>query len=1322
MRKTFKVLLTVLIIVVSIFRVNAENNTKLEPEGIENDGSIARFELYDFFDRSEYFSGEEVIFYLGMSVSGSSESINGSSIQIKIPKKFIEKGSVVIADIDIQSSKEIKEDNENYIIVYTFPYLGGGLSFDVPLKFRTDKGATPHNYSLGIEASLIKEDDNTVLSKTSIDYLLKNNNPSFKKKVKSSSTGWVVSNGSRLDAGLEDGNNPGYLTTNIDDLKPIFFSYEFYIAKAVGQRYYEKLIFEDFVPEDSIFIQEDNPGWTFDEVSRVARYELNIDDTEILSANSISEKYKVVLSLKFPGVDIEGIQTNNATVTAYQKNKEEYETSQVLSDDIQFRLTPTIIKPFEPVVSKYPSSKLMPDILSERKKEFEWSISIFNPANMNDNPNVYLENVVLTDKDLDERLYYTGVIIPKNNNFVGSVDVKALLKDGTEQIIESSINTKKENTIRLDNGLEIDSIVISYTDGSYLPPNTSFGVKILTRLKDPSKNILINSPTEELYNGLAYQANYSNQATVNTSIKANMTFDEYKPKISILKSKVTPGKDFIAGDIIEYNVVASLVSMIKGQVIETNALLDILPAGAEYVPGSSSYSTEPEVIENFNNSGHTALKWTLEPIINIQSYQHASPMSFFNIRYKIKLTKHMDRGTQTNLAYLSWKNNDLIQPRIEKEMIQDIYDLNNDGNMDDIIMKASASFNYVPVKEIYATKEVMGSLDSKYIKAPAYGISEIGSTVSYKLRIVNNSDHEYTILNLIDLLPKVGDKTAGIVESSGGDFKRINRESTFALELKGPLEAPEGYQVYYTEDTIPDNISLFMENANWQTSLSNHRNVTAVKMELKEGHSLRSGEEISFIANFEVPKDTNLEETDIAVNSYGYSILPTGYGFVESNLSTLRLTKYKVEGRVFEDINKNGIYELNIDKPFENYKVQLVDSNGDIVKYLDGNDYEAYTDSSGYYSFDVYRQGNYKVKVVTPKGYLLTNKVNNDSGSSLNNDGLSDLFNLNIEKPTQIVNAGYFEEYVSLTFSKVLQDYQGNTVTNDTEFEFEIKINNELYNGTATLDGNSITIKDGKVKLKADSSITIDTLRRYLSYSIIEKETENHFVTPSDGTFHGILEDLIIEHTFINKEIERKDITVTKEWIGGPDIHPTIKIQLYRDGIAFGEEVILENETITYTWRDLLISDNKGKSYVYTVDEVEVPENYRKEVEAYVIRNIYTEEPGEPTDPEVPEEPGGPTDPEVPEEPGEPTTPEVPEEPGEPTNPEVPEEPGEPTNPEVPKEPGEPTDPKEPTEPEVPTSPELPNTGISNKLSVQAMSLIGIGVLIIVGNRRKKNT
>lgn len=118
-------------------------------------------------------------------------------------------------------------------------------------------------------------------------------------------------------------------------------------------------------------------------------------------------------------------------------------------------------------------------------------------------------------------------------------------------------------------------------------------------------------------------------------------------------------------------------------------------------------------------------------------------------------------------------------------------------------------------------------------------------------------------------------------------------------------------------------------------------------------------------------------------------------------------------------------------------------------------------------------------------------------------------------------------------------------------------------------------------------------------YTVGEDQVENYLTTIKLDEETG---KFIITNTFVSPKI---DITVNKVWIDGPEVKPEISVQLYRNGDAYGDPVVIKSPELTYTWKDLDELDKEGNPYNYTVDELEVPTNYEKTVDGLTITNRY---------------------------------------------------------------------------------------------------------------------
>ena len=85
----------------------------------------------------------------------------------------------------------------------------------------------------------------------------------------------------------------------------------------------------------------------------------------------------------------------------------------------------------------------------------------------------------------------------------------------------------------------------------------------------------------------------------------------------------------------------------------------------------------------------------------------------------------------------------------------------------------------------------------------------------------------------------------------------------------------------------------------------------------------------------------------------------------------------------------------------------------------------------------------------------------------------------------------------------------------------------------------------------------------------------------------------------------QQNIEITKVWVGGPSVKPDIEVQLYANGVAVGQPVVLENGITAHTFANLPVYDSQEKEITYTVDEVKRPDHYFKKVEGFTITNTF---------------------------------------------------------------------------------------------------------------------
>lgn len=166
------------------------------------------------------------------------------------------------------------------------------------------------------------------------------------------------------------------------------------------------------------------------------------------------------------------------------------------------------------------------------------------------------------------------------------------------------------------------------------------------------------------------------------------------------------------------------------------------------------------------------------------------------------------------------------------------------------------------------------------------------------------------------------------------------------------------------------------------------------------------------------------------------------------------------------------------------------------------------------------------------------------------------------------------------------------------------------------------------VKLKSgDTKYTWKDLDKYDKHGDKYRYTIDEVNVPKDYGKERV-DDTTIKNIY---ESPKVDITGTKAWENAPRDKPIIELQLYQNGKSYGSRMSIVSGQYSYTWKDLEKFDENGKEYVYTIDEVNIPNNYNKEVKGLTVVNTYEK-------PEDPKKPIKPVDPQKPEDPKKPTT------------------------------------------------------------------------------------
>ncbi len=158
---------------------------------------------------------------------------------------------------------------------------------------------------------------------------------------------------------------------------------------------------------------------------------------------------------------------------------------------------------------------------------------------------------------------------------------------------------------------------------------------------------------------------------------------------------------------------------------------------------------------------------------------------------------------------------------------------------------------------------------------------------------------------------------------------------------------------------------------------------------------------------------------------------------------------------------------------------------------------------------------------------------------------------------------------------------------------------------TVQLLANGAKVREEKLNVTNNWQITFTDLPKNVNgkeilYTVDEIEVPGYTTSiVPDGENH-------FEITNMHAP-ELTSVTVTKQWNDGSNIdgiRGDYGVTLYANGIAVGEEVILNQTQTEYTWSNL-VKYEKGELIDYTVDETTVPAGYTKSIDGTVITNTH---------------------------------------------------------------------------------------------------------------------
>ncbi|QPK93958.1 hypothetical protein HCQ94_05145 [Actinomyces sp. zg-332] len=1031
-------------------------------------------------DRSEYWVNENINAAADINISGEGASLSEPWARITVPKL---RGKVYKPQfVDSQKAYQTThtQDGNNWYVTYKFKELSGGNRLTFPFPFKFNETPTRNGDSVDVKFEILdgnSSNPKNVLYSTTKTYTAKIEEVEYNNSIlkfphatrntytNKYSFSYYVTDPSQKDTG-----------NNARENKLNAISYYDLPSLTTGSVRYitpENIKTIITIPEGITFDTEKNPGWTYDENTRTAVQTVvkpKTTDVYVKDGNDKKLGYKAEPIITFKNTPF-GTYTINAKyiVDSGLETERELPSRDVVFDvgvkTFQQYGGMYIYKTGHELNSENHAYSYVNDkyyVTDEEYSDMQY-VSRFSAYNNGSSPTDSTNGIVtnlykLTDTLDDERIHYTGFKInfdsatsevkgdktewlEKHKARFNAANFKLYgVKDNGDRVLVASniqmdtrvdvtdsnrefvkLELESDNPFMLDNvfGRICTYVAINDKDkakwdnGEYTTPQKiTSGIEATIKIaKEPdmdTANLIVRKDLSNKENSYLNVGAISPQARIFSTADTTVVYK---------KSGSTTYR-FLEGSF-GFGTWGPLNKL------ENVKYVTLLPPGVEYVrrasvAPSSLTPPAPTVIPNYKNTGKTAVITEMGDL----DFEVLKTKTV-NVRYELELTVHASKGNNEVVDYITYDNNALVKPLYASEGEADRLDLDDDGDRDEVFLARSSNINFIPPLELVVTKQVSNNKNNFSFSS---GV-DFGSEFFYRIRISNNTISDARIVDVLDVLPYVGDHV--IVANDAGKY--VNRGSVFATTLSNSVESvPENaealelYDVFYQLTPQGADLESVRDGA-WVSATDvpngDFSTVKSIKLTLKPGKKIASNQEVGIIVPVRMPVDKSLTEKDFAYNTSAIStdrIL-----FSEGNKTSVTPNKYSISGTYFKDFNADGLIGDTDDK-VAGRQVELIDATtGNVATDIDGTPIPSVTtDENGKYSFTVYKQGEYIVRFAKENTETFTsvnNKKANNSNIETSADDHGDSYRINLtplmSKAT--VNAGLLSDKRDVVISKV---------------------------------------------------------------------------------------------------------------------------------------------------------------------------------------------------------------------------------------------------------------------------------------------------------------
>lgn len=875
--------------------------------------------------------------YVKLDPHDLQEDLTNMQVVLRMPKEFVDRYDVTKFSVPGEETHEIRksEDDENYILTIDFSFYRKTLSIQIEFVLSFLDERTPADYKLPVTAEVIINGASAQTTPPNYYRPLYDDLSVLKaildNKYKFTVDGTVIP----IPVGQDENNNPiideqGRANTGENPSSiPFLFAvngYEYYggIAhKFANYRDCDTITVTDTLPhyenqygqtQYAELDQELSPGWELDDTNHTVSKTYH-------GNNSIDVFNKIFadrLYLKFPNLPLTKVANNKGepcytaellnkvSIEAIPSNMTAGEVPQRPDDELKFVLSTEIGGSGNLIKG---SSGNIHDTMTDKTREYPWTLKFENNELNPVRHITIMDRKITNDKGevvnwgLDPALKFTRLEsalgdsrLAEGQTFANIIDkITAYYDDnGVERTydffvdeLDAGGNFNIDLTHPENPEIPCSGFDIVFKDNYEMCRDERVHFRAYSVYRDPenthtdgenSTRYMNFARTEDWYvdmkgtyhwNYLTDWADYWMQPVIEyVRVEKNNHFEQSGDRIHI-------------GDKFEFRFQIwglLLPDEDKDEPYGDFRMIDLLPPGLTFVR-CKDYNTgtlfgnnyTPEIIENYQNTGLTA--WIFHfTADNLRKAWGTGEQAQFVV--EVQINEDAMPGVFQNHVYLV--EDHLNEPRNNEPSVKDVYDLDGDGETDDLVRHSQCNYTVAITNAIFASKFIAPAGTDSWTKQ-RLDIAE-GSAFDYRLCVTNTMDNAYSTMVIYDTLPKIGDSS--LLEASKP------RGSEFEVHLRGPItEIPDGYTVYYTyyPDTYQKTMEEIVDQDIWLTESEgiDFGAVTAFKIVANEGVLLQPNQPFSAripvcaIPNLSAESMQILYEKDEsyleAVNTFAYT-------------------------------------------------------------------------------------------------------------------------------------------------------------------------------------------------------------------------------------------------------------------------------------------------------------------------------------------------------------------------------------------------------------------------------------------------------------------